>query len=79
MMTRFAIAAAVGTMLAAAPAQATVGIGWGPEDHGVRTVVVDGRVLSLPRDHWSRHEPLLVRTGGYGRDDRRYRHPLLDR
>ncbi len=52
------VAAVAVAMVAGAPAQAAVGIGWGPGDHGVRTVVVNGRVLSLPRD-----ETVFIRTG----------------
>lgn len=63
------VAAAVTTLVAAVPAQATVGIGWGPEDHGVRTVVVNGRVLSLPRD-----ETVFLRTG---ERHRTYRHDRI--
>ena len=46
---------AVGAAFLAAPAVASTGIGWGPEDHGVRTIVAGDRVLTRERDQvWDR-------------------------
>jgi hypothetical protein len=65
MISRLAImTAAAVAIFASGPACATNGIGWGPEDRGVRTVIVNERVFTVNRDgEWFPYDPVAIRSG----------------
>jgi hypothetical protein len=64
MISRLAImAASAAAIFVAGPAYATNGIGWGPEDRGVRTVIVNERVFTVNRDgEWFPYDPVVIRS-----------------